>query len=507
MRRERISSVLMYLSEIFRIIINLFLSIYVIRQLNVEDFGSYKFINSIIAFAGFFLAWGLEDSLTRYIPEFLAKKNFLRINSLVTNFLAIRTSAIIILAIAFEIKKAWIFTFFNVPGALVGMTIFISLIILLSKTYSLFGISLLSAYIEQHKINAYKIFQNTLKAILFYFAIKFDYGIKGLIFSLLICEVVAFLYYLYYFLVKYFKNNQCITIADTNELVTNKRISKYATFSGLTNITNVFKETLVDNFIIGKFGSMMSVGYYSYGSTILGMVRSFNPITILKNLYLPILIKKYYSLTSETEKDSLINTWYQLLTKIYLFIMLPIFICIAILSREITTIIFDPKYLSAVPVIFILSIAFVIGDLSYTLDFIINISEKVKIYLFSEIFSIYNLVMDIILIREYGIIGAAFATGSTLILRSLFFQIATRRMVKNNIKFPYHALLKVFLNLFPVILFLFLVQNLISTILGLILIIFLSITIYFLMSWIFKVFDTKDKIIVNRIIGREIWIF
>lgn len=507
MRRERVSSVLMYLSEIFRIVINLFISVYVIRQLNVEDFGSYKFLNSIIAFAGYFLAWGLEDSLTRYIPEFIAKKKFLKINRIVRVFLSIRISAIIVFAFAFEFNKNWFFPYFNVPPSLLNITLFISLIILFTKTYSLFGISLLSAYVEQHRINAYKIFQNLLKAILFYGAIRLGYGIKGLIFSILICELLAFLYYLYFYFKKYKENQLAVHLNSTSDEGDNKRIRKYATYSGLTNITNVFKETLVDNFVIGRFGNMLSVGYYSYSSTILSLIRSFNPITILKNLYLPILVKKYYSLDSDEGKVELIDVWYQLLTKFYLFIMLPVFLGIAILSKEITTIIFSVKYLAATPVIVILSIAFIIGDLSYTVDFIINISERVKIYLFSEIFSIYNLVMDIILISKYGIIGAAIATGTTIIFRSVYFQIMTRRRIHRTLRFPYSTLFRVVANFVPVIVFLYLVKMYLSTIFALIGVFFISICIYLITSWFSNVFNAGEKALINKIIGKEIWIF
>jgi len=180
---------------------------------------------------------------------------------------------------------------------------------------------------------------------------------------------------------------------------------------------------------------------------------------------------------------------------------------LVIISKEIITFIYDPKYLQVLPVIYILIFSYSIGFLEYTFRTIINVLEKNELFFYSGVFSIYNLIMDIILVAKFGIIGAAIATGSALILQYFYYYYFVRKLTKINFVFPFKSLSKSLFNLAPMILFLFFFKPFITSIGLLITAIMLAITIYSITSYINKLFSEKEREMINSAIGKRIWLF
>lgn len=180
---------------------------------------------------------------------------------------------------------------------------------------------------------------------------------------------------------------------------------------------------------------------------------------------------------------------------------------LGILSKEIITFIYNPKYLQALPVIYILISSYSIGFLVGTFRTIINVLEKNELFFYSGVFSIYNLVMDIILVTKFGIIGVAIATGSTLVLQYFYYYYFVRKLTKIDFVFPFNNLFKSLFNLMPMIVFLFFFKPLIINIGLLITAIILAIIIYFITSYINKLFSEKERDMINNAIGRKIWLF
>jgi len=180
---------------------------------------------------------------------------------------------------------------------------------------------------------------------------------------------------------------------------------------------------------------------------------------------------------------------------------------LGILGKEVITFIYNPQYLQVLPIIYILLFSYGIGFLEYSYRPIINVLEKNELFFYSGIFSIYNLIMDIILVAKFGIIGAAIATGSALVLQYFYYYYFVRKLTKINFVFPFKSLSKSLFNLMPMIVFLFFFKPFITNLGLLIAAIILAMIIYLITSYINKLFSEKEREMINNAIGKRIWMF
>lgn len=183
------------------------------------------------------------------------------------------------------------------------------------------------------------------------------------------------------------------------------------------------------------------------------------------------------------------------------------FIGMGLIAKEIIIFIYDAKYLNTLPIIYVLLLCYSVGFLSYTYTSIINVLEKNELFFYGGIFSIYNLVMDIILVAKFGIIGAAIATGSALVLQYFYYYYFVKKLTKINFVFPFKSLFKSLFNLLPMVLFLLFFKQFITNIGLLITAIIISMFIYLVMSYYNKLFSEKEREMINKAIGRKLWVF
>ncbi len=502
MRKSFLSTISVYVSTIVQIIFTFVASIYVIRYLSVADYGAYKLIASIMTFAAYFISFGLENTLGRFVPEYLSKGKYKNVNKLLLVLLFVRISAIFVFIGIVVLFKHPIFSFLNLPGVLMTWLGVICIFIFLEKTKSLFGTSLLASYLELYldKINVIAV--SIIRFILFLLVVYNNWGLGGLILSILVVDVVSFVYLLFLSIIKYRYNVQ--RYKPKIEKLEYKRINRFALFSFLAVSTGVFREIMIDNFVISHYLSASFVGLYSFAAILVGFLRQLNPISILRGVFNPLLVKRYY--TANGDKNILIF-FFEFFNKLFFFVSIPMFIGLGLLSKQIIILIYNPKYLQTLPIIYILLISYSIGFLSYTFTSIINVLEKNELFFYSGIFSIYNLVMDIILVAKYGIMGAAIATGSALVLQYFYYFYFTRKLTKINFVFPLKSLFKSLFNLLPMVAFLLFFKHFITNLALLIFAIFLAIFIYLIMSYINKLFSEKEREMINSAIGKKLWVF
>ncbi len=60
-------------------------------------------------------------------------------------------------------------------------------------------------------------------------------------------------------------------------------------------------------------------------------------------------------------------------------------------------------------------------------DLVLQAVEKVQARLYAQVFAIYNIIAAILLMKYYGILGVAYATGSALMFKCVFYYYMARR--------------------------------------------------------------------------------
>jgi O-antigen/teichoic acid export membrane protein len=492
-----------YISTGIQIVFTFLTSVYIIRYLSVEEYGAYKLIGSIIIFATYLTSFGLESALGRFIPEFIGKRQYKKINRILLLALLLRISVLFIFAGLLVFFKYSIFNFLNLPSILMSWLGVIILIIFIQRTDSLFGDQFLASYMEHYLSRLNQVGATVLQFVLFLCVVFYNWGLGGLILSMLIVQSLSFICYLYLAIRKYTRNVRCYNIEDTFRLE-NRRILRFSLFSFLAVSTGVFKEIMIDNFVISHYLGAKMVGLYSFAAVMTGIVRQINPIGILKGVFNPLFTRKYYS---NSEDREILLFSFEFFNKLYFFITIPALIGMGLLAKEIIIYVYNPEYINTLSIIYVLLGCYSIGLLTYTFDAIINTLEKNELFFYSGIFSIYNLIMDIILIPRFGIIGAAIATGSALVLQYFYYYYFTQKLTGLNFVFPFGSLFKSLINLIPMVMFLFIFKQYISSILSLLTTIFTAMIIYFLTAYFNKLFSDKERTMINNAIGRNIWVF
>lgn len=503
MKKSFISSLSVYVATVIQMVFTFLTSVYVIRYLSVENYGAYKLIFSLLTFSTYFTSFGLENTLGRFVPEYLSKGNYRNVNHLLLLTILIRISAIFLFIVILVSFKHSIFSFLNFPSFLMTWLGVICVLIFLERTKGLFGEQFLASYLELYfaKINVIVI--SIIRFFLFLFVVYNNWGLEGLILSLLAVDMISFVYFLVLAAKKYNYNK----VRYSSKSLINldyKRISRFSLFSFLAVSTFVFREIMIDNFVISYYLDVSMVGLYSFAAVLVGIPRQLNPISILRGVFNPLLVKRYYE---ANEDKNVLIFFYRFFNKLFFFISLPMFIGLGILGEEIITLIYGTRYLQTLSIIYILLISYSIGFLSYTYTSIINVLEKNELFFYSGIFSVYNLVMDIILVAKFGIIGAAIATGSATVLSYFYFYYFVRKLTKINFIFPFKSLLNSLFNLLPMILFLLIFKKYIINIELLITAIVFSLIIYLLISFFNKLFSNEEREMINCAIGKNIWVF
>ncbi len=126
----------------------------------------------------------------------------------------------------------------------------------------------------------------------------------------------------------------------------------------------------------------------------------------LSNYYHPILIKMYSG-----EKDSF-NSFVKKVACVYAAVSFVMSAFLFALAPVIIKVIYGAKYMNVVPVFRILCLhLFVSSGLHKLLGYVIMSIKKIRVNLyFSSLSAVLNIVLDVIMIKSFGSVGAAWAT-------------------------------------------------------------------------------------------------
>ena len=375
-------------SKIFAAIINLF-SIYIFTRLfNPEIYGSYLLFISYVIFLSYLIFGWHRSSVFRYFYKF--KENY---NSY------IRTSY---------------FSFYGLCTGLIFLCLFLLLFFNDNDIRLIIILSAIGALLRSNF---------DLNQSLFNIS-KYDnfYGIHVIIRPLLFIVICFITYYMYP------ENNYALIIGFTGSFLisiiySNYFFQKHLVNSEFSNL--IFKKftsyglPLIGLFIfdyILAFSDRLLIGYY-LGSDMVGIYGANYDLIkqiiiflmIIQNLIIYPDINKSY----EKEKLNKVNKLMNLNFNIYLIIFLPLTIFIANFSEFISSILIGKNFIYSSNLLLpIFSFMFFIyGIKMFHFDYIFQLKEK-TITSMKIIFvgSIINLLMNILLIPQFHLIGAASST-------------------------------------------------------------------------------------------------
>jgi len=167
--------------------------------------------------------------------------------------------------------------------------------------------------------------------------------------------------------------------------------------------------------------------------------------------------------------------------------------------------VFDPKYISGLTVLWIVAAFLTVRAFQFPLELILQATEKVNIVFYSKLFSVYNLVLDIAVVRLWGITGVALVTGSAILFQNLFMYFFIRKYVKMRLCIGSLGL--IVLNSMIMSLSVFWLRRYVVGFASLTVVSILGLLIYLAMAFLNKAFTQEERTTVNSIIGKPIFAF
>ena len=449
-------------------------------------FGLFSLGLAIVNLAAIVSILGIDAGILRYIAYFNSKKNLRRIKGafLFAIKLTFPTSLLISTSL-FILAPQISLLIFNKPD----LTIFIrilSLTIPLIVIREIFISSVKALKQIKYEVYSKNIAENVSKLMISLVILYFGFKILGLVFAYFFAILISFFFAWYYFK-KVFK-----FLNKTKPLYTNNKILFYSIpliFSGLANTVMSWTDTL----ILGVFKPASDVGIYN--ATLPTAQLMYIIPYALMSLFLPVLTELHAK-----NKSLELKRIYQITTKWILAANLIPLVLFYIFSQDILRIIFSEEYTAGAVVLVILALGYFIHFTTTSSYYVLLTFNKTKVTLIiATVGLILNIILNLILIPQSGIKGAAIATAISLILIGILRYLYCYKIL--NLNFLTFKMVRLFLvGIFSFII-LYFIKGLFITnnLLTIILVSLIFILIFISSLFVTRSLETEDIMILTSI--------
>ncbi len=476
-------------------IVTFLTTIYIVRMLSVNDYGIYNVLLAVMGYIGILSSFGLPSIFQRYLPEFHERGETANLKKLVTrgSFLVIVSSTLFVLVLILFSSQAG--KLLKVDSWLHYFGLF-SLGIIFYLEGSLLSIVLTSLFL--HK---YFVISNTVyvfsRAWVLYLLLKAGWGLEGL----LLGEVAAYGILMMMFAYCYYSKFSRLNKINSKPPFPIRRLSRYGGFSYLNEMGVMVLDISTDFLVISVFLGPLAVGMYSFANRVVQLFSRILPHLLLQDVMRPAFFHKFAQTNNPKDLQKMGN----LLVKIIAFCSIPLTFGIFLLGDKIILHVFDPKYISSLTVLWIVAAFMTVRAFQFPLGLVLQAAEKVNIIFYSKIFSVYNLILDLVVVRFWGITGIALVTGSAILFQNLFMYFFVHRYTK--MRLCIWSLAVVALNSMIMSLLVFWLRRYVLGFGSLVAVSILGLLIYLAMAFLNKTFTQEERRVVNSIIGKRVFPF
>lgn len=378
--------------------IGLFINMFIVRKVTVEEFGTYSMILTMI---GFLTTFGFSWSRAPLI--FFGIKN---INKTFWSRAYIVSGSLLIILLSFMIIGDKIENYIGLSiNKLLIIWIFVKIIIDSLNTYFL-------AIKEQ--INS-SLVMVTGKICLLISVIFLDYSLLQLISLSILCDLSGIIY-IFKLDKRYIRKPEL----DRDNL---KKVLSFGVWQ-ILGFSGVYLINFGDNFVIKYFMDMTDVGIYNAGYKLFNATAGLS--LIFSSYFAPIIVDAI----KKDNKNKIKQIFYKERIMLILFVLIP-HLLVIIFSKRLILLIYGKNYLEVVEVLQILMIGSFIKFTTAFNRLIYNSTGNYKVLQFWNLLQmILNIFLDVILIKYFGILGAAIATTIAILITSIFDTLKVKRILK-----------------------------------------------------------------------------
>lgn len=467
-----------------------------VTQLSLEEYGIYNLLLGTGTYLSVVSSFGLISAFRRYLPEFGQNKEHHKFLWTVKSGVVFRVIAATMIVLVIVLFYDEIGHFFQIESYRNYFLLFAFGLLLMLQA-ELFECALEALFLHKYILYA-NLSYTFLRLALLCFIFYLGYGLL----EVLLVEFISYLVLLGLCLFYFWKS--CVqTIKKKIEKFSKthllKRLLRYSGFSFFNEAGAVFIDISTDFLVIAHYLGPQALGYYSFAARIGRISSKFFPSRIMRTVIVPTFFARY----GETGDKKELNKMFRFVSKVNAFFVFPIFSLVVVFGRQIIQYVFDPQYTDAYPVLLILLIHYIM--LVFPVALPLQAVEKPEMVLIAKVSSIYNLIMDIILIQLWGIIGVAVATSSAMILKKGIEYAMSKKYV--GITIPWVGVTKILFNcLVACIIGIWTIQF-IDSIFSLIIVCFLTLIVYLFISYVNKAFEEEERNLINNLIGKPYFHF
>ncbi len=418
-----------FLSQAFGFLSPFILTPLIIAYIGVTEFGMYAIVMGFIGTFALF-DFSISASFIKFISEHYNKNQFENLNKTINTGLFFYIGFTTIICIIVIFFSTFIFNLINIPPNLYSLAVFslnISLIIFFLATSSTIFVSVLISIQKMYLNSMIGLIINILNFFSTYLLLTMGYGLKGVLYSQLIAVIVSVFFNIYLSFKEIpqlkigFRYLDKLSFKSMSKLGLQMQVSRFS----------VFLSEKYDEFLLGHFSSLSNVTYFNLANRVTRFGRFF-PLQLFQQVA-PVAAE--LNAKDQNHKLTLLFTE---ATKYLTVFSLPIFIYIIFFADLIMTTWVGSGYDTSVYLLRILAAGQIVNLLlSAPGNSIIPNLGLPKYLMYEGLISLaINLILSFLLIKYYGIVGAAIGTSVSTASASIYVYITSVKYFKENI-FPF----------------------------------------------------------------------
>jgi len=382
--------------------LKLFLIVYVARVLGATEYGKFTFALAFVSLFAIFSDFGISTITTREIAREKEKEK--EFPSVLSLKLALSIGTLFLICLG---------SFFITPDPVIRSIIWILGIYIIVSSFS----SIIYAFFHARQKMEYEAWAKILQAIAVtgagFFVLYNFRSVQNLSLSYLFASLIALTFILLLFHLKVYQLKLSFNKNIWRNILT---LSWPLALAGAMG--SICANT--DSIMMGYWGQIEETGWYNASQRIVAVALI--PTALIASSFFPALSK----FLGES-KEKLQKSW-DYFMEIMIFLSIPLMIGGISLAPKVVDLVYDPSYFPSILAFQILIITGGIVILSTPFNYALVVSNQQKKTFWIVFFgAALNVVLNIILIPEYSLYGAAMASLTAGLLMFFLFFILTSK--------------------------------------------------------------------------------
>lgn len=389
---------------LFSKIMSYFYRIAVARLLGPEAYGQLSIGIMIAGIAALFGGLSMHKAIKKFVPKYKTNNDFAKVKGTILSAISITIPASLIVGLFFFFTSSFIANqIFEIPEVEPIIKIF-AFVPLFSRIYNIFLNVTESYNTVKYRVITAEIFQNIAQLSITLILIYIGYDVLGAVWGWFFGILLSLGLIMYYM---EFKLGPILT-SNVKAKYNHKELFIFSyplVLSGSVGAILGWTDTA----FLGYFMTDADVGFYN--AALPTAMILLIPHRSLHRLVMP-------SISSMIEKkDSNITNTLKTLTRWGLITSLPLFLIMILFSSQILHLLFGAEYTIASTALQILAVGYMFNVFTGQISDYLKAEAHTKLFFKNNLINLaINVILNILLIPEYGINGAAIATTASIIV-------------------------------------------------------------------------------------------